>query len=245
MTLKEKIDSFPFWYHKIDIGGEVTPGWAPLNADNYNIPDDLTGKRVLDVGAWDGYWTFEALKRGASQVVAIDDWSDMPYAKDAMITKKDYEKRTEWDTFDFCKSHLGYTDDQCQRYTMSVYDVEKLGMFDVVFFFGALYHCRYPLLALDKLSAVCKEEIYVETAVCDDYSAYTKTIGFGYGNMGNVVMEFYPTDELGYCPTNWWSPTMQCLRTMLASAGFNEIEIWKFMEPKVVAQCRGFAKGKK
>ena len=33
----------------------------------YGIPEDLTGKRVLDVGAWDGYWSFEALRRGNNQ----------------------------------------------------------------------------------------------------------------------------------------------------------------------------------
>jgi tRNA (mo5U34)-methyltransferase len=40
--------------------------------DAYQVLPDLTGKRVLDVGAWDGFWTFECLKRGAREVVAID-----------------------------------------------------------------------------------------------------------------------------------------------------------------------------
>ena len=65
-ALEDAVGAFPFWYHKIELpGGVVTPGWAPLNADSYGIPADMSGLRVLDVGAWDGYWTFEALKRGA------------------------------------------------------------------------------------------------------------------------------------------------------------------------------------
>jgi len=41
---------------------------------------DFRGKSVLDVGAWDGYWSFYAEKRGAERVLATDDrtqnWSD-------------------------------------------------------------------------------------------------------------------------------------------------------------------------
>src|SRR6478752_5079558 len=65
-SIRRGVASFPHWYHRIELpGGVVTPGHNPINAPSYGIPDDLTGKRVLDVGAWDGFWTFEALKRGA------------------------------------------------------------------------------------------------------------------------------------------------------------------------------------
>ncbi|WML35492.1 DUF1698 domain-containing protein [Clostridium sp. OS1-26] len=141
ISLIEKINKFPFWYHKIELTeGIVTPGWAPLNRGMYRIPQDMTGLRVLDVGAWDGFWTFEALKRGAKQVVAIDDFSDF-------LGKLENSDRKAWETFDLCKEAFGYTDEQCQRYDMSVYDIseELLGRFDVVFFFGVLYHLRHPL----------------------------------------------------------------------------------------------------
>ena len=60
-------------------------------------------------------------------------------------------------------SALGYSEDQCKRTEMSVYNIspEIIGIFDVIFFFGTLYHLRYPLLALDKLAAVCTESIFV------------------------------------------------------------------------------------
>src|SRR4030095_270786 len=75
--LRRRVAGHPFWYHHIELAdGVVTPGTNPLNEAAYMIPADLTGKRVLDVGAWDGYWTFAALKRGAREVVAIDDHSD-------------------------------------------------------------------------------------------------------------------------------------------------------------------------
>ena len=107
---------------------------------------------------------------------------------------------------------------------MSVYDVtvEKFGLFDVVFFFGTLYHLRHPLLALDKLSAVCEREIYVESAILDDYSPYQG--GFGHGYSGNqIVMEFYPGKEYGGNDKNWWTPTLMCMAQMVRAAGFHEV----------------------
>ncbi len=243
MTLLETVKKYK-WYHKIDLGnGIVTPGPQPLCLDAYQIPDRLDGLRVLDVGAWDGLWTFEALKRGAREVIAIDDWSDLPWVDTSVAENP----RVQWDTFDLCKTILNYSDEQCKRYTMSIYDAEKLGKFDVVFFFGVLYHCRHPLLALDVLSKVCTKEIYVESAICDDYSPHRNPdmIGAGYANRTDVVMEFYPNSEYGGIGSNWWCPTLICLKLMVQSAGFKDVETWKYDRPKELCYCRGFAKGKK
>jgi len=236
--LSARVAAIPFWYHKIELpDGVVTPGWAPLNAAQYQVPKSLLGKRVLDVGAWDGYWTFEALKRGAFEVVAIDDFSDqLDFGR---------VKRPAWETFDLCAEALEYGPEAVSRREMSVYDVspETLGTFDVVFFFGALYHCRHPLLALDRLASVCSGEIYVESAILDDYSPYRGGIGRGYAGT-QMVAEFYPTIEYGNNPTNWWVPTLQCLGHMVKAAGFSDTQAWKLTsDPKDISACRGFVKG--
>jgi tRNA (mo5U34)-methyltransferase len=240
-SLQERVAAFPYWYHKIELpGGIVTPGWAPINQAIYNIPADLTGKRILDVGAWDGYWTFEALKRGAREVIAIDDFSDC-------ISQEQPSQRCAWDTFDLCREALGYSEDICQRIEMSVYEVseDRLGRFDAIFCFGTLYHLRYPLLALDKLSAICNREFYLESAILDDYSPYQGGLGHGYPGK-QMVMEFYPNQEYGNNPTNYWVPTLMCLANMVQAAGFIQVEAWKLMkEPTKVSLCRGFAKGRK
>lgn len=239
--IRQRIAAYPFWYHRIELPhGVVTPGWAPLDVDAYGIPHDLTGKRVLDVGAWDGFWTFEALKRGASQVVAVDDFSDY-------LGNLPKESRKAWQTFDLCRDILGYSELQCPRFDLSVYDVreELFGMFDVVFFFGTLYHLRHPLLALDRLSAVCREEIFVESAILDDYSPYRGGLGRGYPD-NQMVMEFYPGRQYGENDTNWWTPTLACLGYMVRSAGFSKAEGWKLTPaPGKLNQCRGFVHGKK
>jgi tRNA (mo5U34)-methyltransferase len=77
------------------------------------------------------------------------------------------EERHAWRSFDLCRGALGYGEDRCKRIEMSVYDVneEKLGRFDLVLFFGTLYHLRHPLLGLDRVGAVCDREIIVESAI--------------------------------------------------------------------------------
>lgn len=240
--LQRRVEAFPFWYHRIELpGGVVTPGLNPLNVKTYGVPDDLGGKRVLDVGAWDGFWSFEALRRGAREVVAIDDFSDF-------LGQLGAEDRRAWQTFDFCREALGYGADRCRRTEMSVYDVSEaqLGRFDIVFFFGTLYHLRYPLLALDRLAAVCDEMIVVESQICDDYSAHRGGLGCGYPD-DHMVMEFFPDDELAGNASNWWAPTLKCLGHMVRAAGFGEVAAWKLVNgvPDRVGHCRGFARGKR
>lgn len=237
-AIRARIDSVPFWYHKIDLGnGLVTPGWAPIQPDMYRVPRWLTGQRVLDVGAWDGYWSFEALRRGAAEVTAIDDFSD------TIGLEIEHPK---WHNFDLCREALGWTDDEAKRREMSVYDINAatLGTFDTVFFFGVLYHLRHPLLALDKLASVCSGSIYIETAICDDFSPYQG--GLGHGHPNKMVMEFYPGAEYAHNATNWWAPSLRCLAEMVRSAGFDDVEVWKLADnPNRVPTCRGFARGTK
>jgi tRNA (mo5U34)-methyltransferase len=258
--LQVKVKAVPYWYHRIELpGGIVTPGWSPIYAERYCVPQDLTGKRVLDIGAWDGYWTWEALKRGAREVVAIDDFSDDCGAPDKI-------KRNGWETFDLCREAFGFTErdnisgrwlneksQSVQRMRMSIYDlavnavngVNEVARFDVVFFFGTIYHLRHPLLALERIASVCDGSIYVETASLDEYSPYRGGIGHGF-DQNEMVMEFYPGGEYGSNPGNWWAPTLQCLGAMLSCVGFQDVECWPLTEtPKNLSECRGFASGTK
>ena len=123
--------------------------------------------------------------------------------------------------------------------------VPSYGRFDVVFCFGLLYHLRYPLMALDGLSAICDGEIFIESAILDDYSPYRGGLGKGYPG-GHIVAEFYPGAQYGGNQTNWWAPTLHCLGALVQAAGFPAVQAWKLTdEPKDVSHCRGFAHGTK
>ena len=104
---------------------------------------------------------------------------------------------------------------------------------------------RHPLLALDRLSALCGGEIFIQCAILDDYSPYLGGLGHGYPGE-QMVMEFYPGPQYGNNATNWWAPTLACLLRMVYAAGFQEVSAWKLMEhPTHVSQCRGFVHGQK
>jgi tRNA (mo5U34)-methyltransferase len=254
-ALAKRIAAVPYWYHKIELpGGIVTPGWAPLCAERYAVPADLTGKRVLDIGAWDGYWTFEALKRGAAEVVAIDDFSDDCGAPERV-------KRNGWETFDLCREALGFTREvsrdrdwvnertrqRLRRQHDSVYDIDPVlyGPFDVVFCFGVLYHLKHPLLALEKIAAVCDGDLYLESAVCDDYSPYRGGLHHGF-SQHEMVMEFYPGAQLAANRGNWWSPTIECLASMVQAVGFEQVAGWALTDtPRDHTECRGFVSASK
>ena len=77
--VEASVQSVPFWWHSIDLGGGlVTPGVQPrefLNARlrSLQLPD-VHGKTVLDIGAYDGFYSFAVERLGAARVVALDHY---------------------------------------------------------------------------------------------------------------------------------------------------------------------------
>lgn len=196
------------WYHAIEIApGIVTPGRynpKPL-LETMGFPKDLTGKTVLDIGTYDGYFTFEAERRGAKRVVAYD--------------------RHPADHLGFATAHE-LVGSKAEYVIGSVYDLspETHGVFDVVLFLGVLYHLRHPLLALDRIHSVCREILFVESHVLDEsflYQGQFKPLRKVSPLLtDSPVMQFYPGKELNNDWSNWWSPSIECVRLMLETSGF-------------------------
>lgn len=209
------------WFHRIDLGnGLVTPGLDDTAAklQRLKLPADFTGKTVLDIGAWDGFFSFEAERRGASRVVAVDSfcWSGEGWGHKA--------------GFELARQALH---SKVEDREIEVLDLtpENPGTFDVVFFFGVLYHMRHPLLALEKVAAVTKSHLILETKV--DLLSF-----------GTPAMAFYLGDELNGDPTNWWGPNISCLCDMLRAVGFQRIEIVAPPRPWFSRLLRALRKGK-
>src|SRR5207244_10057524 len=68
------------WWHSIDLGDGVTTTGVKtaelmaIELANTFSNVDLRGKSVLDIGASDGGFSVEAARRGASRVVALDQY---------------------------------------------------------------------------------------------------------------------------------------------------------------------------
>jgi len=79
-ALQQRINAIT-WCHPLTLGGiETRPQWHVRRRFQrrlkfLQIPQDLTGKTVLDIGAWDGFFSFECERRGAARVVAADHFS--------------------------------------------------------------------------------------------------------------------------------------------------------------------------
>jgi len=73
-SLRQEVNALP-WFHEIDLGdGVVTPGRTSLKslralADMF-FQHGVAGKSVLDIGAYDGFFSLDAKRRGASRVLA-------------------------------------------------------------------------------------------------------------------------------------------------------------------------------
>src|SRR5688572_22595295 len=68
------------WYHTIDLGeGVTTPGLVRCLTPSQLEIGRLDGLTVLDIGAWDGAYSFMAERLGAKRVLATDlvVWSEV------------------------------------------------------------------------------------------------------------------------------------------------------------------------
>ena len=208
-ALKEK-----GWYHSIELpDGQVLEGIQSIShlkkrLARFPVPADLTGKRVLDIGAWDGWFSFEMERRGA-EVVAVDcvEMERFRLARQLLNSNVDYR----------------------------VLDVDELspetvGRFDIVMFIGVLYHLRHPLQALERVCQLTREMALVESFVIDE--GLPKN-----GEPLRAVMEFYETDELGGQVDNWYGPNTACLLGLCRAAGFARVKLEEVAEQRAHVTC--------
>ena len=215
--IEERIEALGPWFHNIDLNGVWTapdhflgdyPG-AKFKRFAPNLPDDLSGKSVLDIGCNAGFYSIEMKRRGAARVLGID--SDERYLAQARLATE----------------VLGYEDD-VEFAKLDVYDVGAIGeKFDLVIFMGVLYHLRHPLLALDLIREhVARDMLLFQSMqrgskfvleLNEDYEFEETDIFFesSFPKLHFVERE-YSRDW-----TNWWVPNRACTEAMLRSAGFS------------------------
>jgi tRNA (mo5U34)-methyltransferase len=173
------------------------------------LPEDLTGKSVLDIGCNAGFYSLEMKRRGAERVLGVD--FDERYLAQARFA-----------------AEVRGVDIEFRQ--LSVYDVASLGeKFDLVIFMGVLYHLRHPLLALDLIREhVAKDLMLFQSMqrgsteameVREDYDFWTTEM---FARPDFPTMYFIEHKYAGD-PTNWWIPNRACTEAMLRSSGFNII----------------------
>jgi len=205
------------WYHTLELRpGLVTPGLFDHrpHVERYGLPEDLTGLRALDVGAQDGFWSFELERRGA-EVVALDvedpgalDWP--PRLREEGIKRMAGGfPLADGGAFGIAHRVLGSS---VQRRTVSIYDAdpEQLGgQFDLVFCGVVLLHLRDPMLALERMAALCRGRL----VLAEEYSRKAEWLPF------SNLAEFR-----GESPwMTWWIPRTTAWLSMVRCAGFDDV----------------------
>ena len=220
LTLRRETDRSPAlrelgWYHSFEfpdgtsIRGvqsiqQLRERWA-----RFPLPENLSGKRVLDIGAWDGWFSFEAERRGAD-VIAIDfvEIPNLLAARERLGSRVDYR-------------------------ISDLYKIPRLqlGSFDYVFFLGVLYHVKHPMLALEIVCRATTDVAIVESAVIDgpQYEAGVRE--------EIPTLEFFETDELGGHFDNWFGPSVAAVMAMCRAVGFARVELLSVSATTACVAC--------
>ncbi len=189
------------WFHSLELGhGVRTPGIIDSQKvlGRVNLPEQLAGKSVLDVGAWDGFYAFEAEKRGAQRVLATDHFC---WSGDGWGTKRGFDLAHE------------LLESQVESRDIDIMDLspDAIGVFDVVLFLGVLYHMRHPMLALEKVASVAGDLLILETSA--DLT-----------NCRRPALAFYQEGQLNNDGTNWFGPNEPAIHAMLKAVGFRKVQ---------------------
>jgi tRNA (mo5U34)-methyltransferase len=200
------------WFHSIDVGdGIITPGLRrpadlQLELDLLQLPDDMRGLRVLDVGAYDGFFAFECERRGAD-VVAIDLYPEG-------IRCLELAKRLRGSAVKYRQTSI---------YNLQVEDLG--GQFDLVLCLGVFYHLRHLFVALDSLWHVTRGELRVETHVIDNHfilgdGKVCRLADIDRRLVDTPIYRFYRFNELNGDYSNWFGANVAAVLESLSSAGF-------------------------
>jgi tRNA (mo5U34)-methyltransferase len=204
--VRSQVENESYWFQRMELApGLVTPGWSDPRVEKlpyFGLPEQMQGMRVLDVGCAEGFFSFEAERRGAREVVAIDCFPDSVRR------------------FRSCRSALGSA---ATVHLCNVYDLSPraFGTFDLVLFFGVLYHLRNPLLALDRVLGVCAGSLLLQTVTQEVPGAADIPLArFQPSGMASGRPEAPLHD-----PTVFWLPNAECAKAMTAHVGFKDVEV--------------------
>ena len=170
-----------YWHQSYEIfPGVMTNGcYSPKHIwEKMEIPEDLNGVRVLDIGANDGYFSMMLTLRGAD-VVAYDYQSKLTNGFSIMEKVNKIEIKYIRDNINNIQDH-------------------SLGKFDIVLFLGVLYHLPDPLQALHSIYNLCDNEMYLESIVCIDEALKDHAVMKFYpgATLNNDITNFWsPTEK--------------------------------------------------
>jgi tRNA (mo5U34)-methyltransferase len=232
--IRARVQRLGPWFHCIDLGGGLLtktesaigepvehprPTWEKVRAC---LPEELGGRSVLDVGCNAGFYAVELKRRGAGRVLGVDSQRNL--VRQAL----------------FVRDVLGL-DIEYRR--LSVYDLDprELGQFDLTLALGLIYHCKHLVLALERLFAVTRELLVLETAIYPPDKSpgtFTHDAG-GQRPLLHPLAYVENPEESKEAIYNWFLPGVEALEALLRNVGFDEVEVFPAtQDDRAVLACR-------
>ncbi len=232
-TFEAAVAGESFWYQSFsfDNGFEVRGDYdVSKNIHEYGFPDDLSGMRVLDVGAASGWFSFYFEQLGA-EVTAVDVRSFFDLDIFGRYTYAPDE--AEHPLLSASRGPYGRGFKIMHRLLQSdvrivdarVYELrpELFGdrTFDLVFMSAVLPHVRDPIGALRAARSVCNGKIIATTSILPGRTTaryaptFTPESNHPWADMPHLSQEE---------PVTWWRPNRACFALWFAAAGFRAID---------------------
>lgn len=201
---QERIDLVP-WLHEFDFGNGLRARSVsenlPAKQARWNFiriqldKINFTDRSVLDIGCWDGYWSFYSERRGARKVLASDDATQNWAASAGLELAKE-----------LFKSNVDI------RKNVSVYELDSLQVrYDLVLFMGVYYHLVDPFFALAQI----RHRVHEESLVVVEGDFLPAADGV------EISAARYDLGNGGRC----FEPSIACLRQMLEAAYFEVLSV--------------------
>jgi tRNA (mo5U34)-methyltransferase len=232
--IQERIEKLGPWFHRIELGGGLVtktesavgepvehprPTWEKVRAC---LPEDVSGRSVLDVGCNAGFYAVELKRRGAARVVGVDSQRNLvrqaAFVRDVLGLEIEYRRASVYDL-----------------------DPRETGQFDLVLALGLVYHCKHLVLALERLYSVTRELLILETAV---YPPKKAPASFAY-DVGGLRPTLHPLAYVENPPEakeavyNWFLPGVEALRALLRNVGFDSAEVFPATHTdRAILACR-------
>ncbi len=215
---RTEIERLGPFYHTFELpDGTVTDGYFDLRrvVGKLPLPATLQGKRCLDVGACEGFWSFELARRGAAEVVSVDLPDTTQQDWQGLVPTEHRERGSGLanEHFRFVRTALGLR--QVTRVDLNAYDVsrEALGGFDYVFIGNLLIHLADPARALRAIRSVMNPGAEL-------LSLEATSLALTLLSPRIPLAQLYDRDD----PPRWWTPNMAAHARLLRAAGYEVLD---------------------
>lgn len=203
-ALQEELNNQGQWYENFYFeNGASTPGRSPSPKKllALGLPNNLSNVQILDVGAYEGYYSIHCEQRGA-EVIANDFF---------IWNLKDDNSRSN---FELIKKVTGSKIKTLES-PIAQLPIKKS---DITLFLGVLYHVEDQIETLRMIRDTAKSLVILETLV----DALDQP---------GPNLRYYPGNSLNGDITNQFGPNLEALQAMISQSGYRSWELksmWEF-----------------